>query len=438
MNVEDLMENVRDFFIEKYPGVEKSDYFLAFEPLGTIIDPEDFEDENEENEELKAREQLSIMSDRLPEIGPTYLTGTSQLSEIYEALVKGAAFTGANIEADDKTEYIAKLHDVQSEAVQKFEDGVKQSLETPEGQYLPVFGSPKRWFDPKGPFWMRKSFSAGTDLGTPPPKKKAEKSGIIPLMWRPKLQISAKAVNAIKAPKPTPKGTPKVQFSSAVMMQPMLLNLKAQTAKPAVKPKSRKIQSRAVITSKPVLSKAVMAQKSKSKSKGKKGQLLMQDLSVLKHLQVAERVRLTNSMAQNNKAPAKPVGSDQFTMSFDYCIVQLHRPWYDNTLFLYRKLWYSLAQEAEFFSTGTKDDTNDGVFKCIPTAMILIKNLKLSASWTEEDKKQAKSSIGLGIFNVNDSVFVGNDLVNPGIQIIGWMCEVMPRMPEVADPNIFG
>jgi len=200
---------------------------------------------------------------------------------------------------------------------------------------------------------------------------------------------------------------------------------------------SRTAMSRAVLSAKHAPVKISRAKKGHSVASKSviASNIVLKDLSVLKHLQVAERVRLTNSMAQNNTAPSRPVHSNKFSMSFDYCIVNLHRPWFDSSLFHYRKLWFSLTHDEGYFSSGVKDDTNDGVLKCIPTAMILIKNLKLQASWTEEDKKNAKSSIGLGIFNVNDSVFIGNDLVNPGIQIIGWMCEVLPQMPVLADPN---
>ncbi len=432
MNIEDLMENVHDFFIEKYEGVDKSSSFLSFEPLGTVIDPEDFEHETEEISELQAREQLSIMGDRLPEINPMYLTNTFRLSDVYEDLIKSSQFTGVKINLEDKSKYIAKFSEVRSEVVQKFEDASKSSITTPEGMYLPVYGSPKKWFDPKGSFWMAKSFSAKGPKKTAASKGTKTQKMLVPLMWRPKLEAN---VLEVKGKAKTKQATP---VKKAIALNKLQTQVLAKPVFSKVHFASQPKRNRAALSKKPSPVKVQPKKKPKSvKAKTKlASNFFLNDLSVLKHLQVAERARLTNTMAQNTKVPTEPVHSNEFSMSFEYCIVKLHRPWFDSSLFHYRKLWYSMTHDKGYFSTGAKDETNKGVLKCIPTAMIIIKNLKLTAAWTEDDKKNAKSSVGLGIFNVNDSVFMGNDLVNPGMQIIGWMCQVMPEMPVLNDPNI--
>ena len=46
MDINNLMENVRSFFSEQYKGVEHTESYIALEPLGTTIDPDDFRDEN--------------------------------------------------------------------------------------------------------------------------------------------------------------------------------------------------------------------------------------------------------------------------------------------------------------------------------------------------------------------------------------------------------
>lgn len=162
----------------------------------------------------------------------------------------------------------------------------------------------------------------------------------------------------------------------------------------------------------------------------------LKNLNVLKRFNVADRVKLIGHMVNNDIAPVKPVQSNEFSMSFSYCIVYLDRPWFDTSMFHYTNLWYCLSLKEDYFSTGDKDETNYGVLKCIPSAMVLIKDLKIKAAWTDDDKANAQNSIGLGIFNVNGSEFINNELVTPGMQIIGWMCEVIPRLPAISDPNI--
>ena len=65
----------------------------------------------------------------------------------------------------------------------------------------------------------------------------------------------------------------------------------------------------------------------------------------------------------------------------------------------------------------------------------LNENLSITAQWSEEDKKAATSAYGLGSFNLCNSSFTNNTLTAPGIQIIGWICEVLPELPLYNDEN---
>jgi len=85
-----------------------------------------------------------------------------------------------------------------------------------------------------------------------------------------------------------------------------------------------------------------------------------------------------------------------------------------------------------------KDSSNQGELKCITTAMILVKNLRIRANWSQQDIANAGESISLGFFNVADSqINSKNELINPGIQALGWICEVMPALPSSSDPKLF-
>jgi hypothetical protein len=162
----------------------------------------------------------------------------------------------------------------------------------------------------------------------------------------------------------------------------------------------------------------------------------MRNLNLLNKINFSDRIRVTQELVKDDTANVAPVHSNAFSMSFDYCLVYLQRPWFNTSLFTFSNMWYSLSLQENYFSNGIKDNSNNGILKCIPTAMILIKNLKITAAWTDDDKSNAKNSIGLGVFNLNNSQFIDNALITPGMQIIGWMCEVLPKLPAQGDPNI--
>lgn len=98
-----------------------------------------------------------------------------------------------------------------------------------------------------------------------------------------------------------------------------------------------------------------------------------------------------------------------------------------------------LTEKAGFYSTGEMSSSNNGVMRALPKAIIVIKDLKIKATQrSEDDKRAASSAIGLGAFNISGSTFdaASNSLTAPGIQIIGWGCEVLQKLPYNDDPNI--
>lgn len=449
-NMNNLMENVRDFFTEQYKGVENSNSFLAFEPLGSMIDPNDFVDENDQISEIKAIEQLSILSDRLPQIDNIFLANTSRLSSVYEELIESASFTGVNINLDDKTTYISKFAEVKKDAEFLFNEAKKASISTPEGDYLPVHGIPKKWYDTESSFWVEKSFSAMSKLAnkTPTNETLTGVKKVIPLKWK---------TNFITSPKVLKKSlavnfAPTFKTFQAVQVKGNAARIKPAIVQPATRITRRssrrnfKLNSRRTIKARRVADHRARPtivphrkrkhQDVKAKLKVKNTKTIWKNLKVLQNLNLADRVVLTSNIVKNNTAPEVEVRSDGFSMSFEYGIVHLNRQWFNTAMFHYAKLWYCLSLPENYFSTGTKDLKNTGALKSIPTAMILIKNLKIEAAWIDDDKQTALNSVGLGIFNLTDSNFIDNKLVSSGMQIIGWMCDVLPKLPAMGDPNM--
>jgi hypothetical protein len=155
-------------------------------------------------------------------------------------------------------------------------------------------------------------------------------------------------------------------------------------------------------------------------------------------LPLYQRIGLVRELGKPSNVQSQNVqASSGFELSFSYCMVTLQRPWMLPQVFNLSNIWYSLSEKAGFYSNGELSNTNKGVMRALPKAMIAIKDLTIRASqWSDDDKRAAASAIGFGAFNVTGSTFTSNTLSAPGIQIIGWVCEVLPKLPLNDDTNI--
>jgi hypothetical protein len=132
-------------------------------------------------------------------------------------------------------------------------------------------------------------------------------------------------------------------------------------------------------------------------------------------------------------AKEQDVATDQFGISVDICLVNLHRPWLSDAL-LSLPGWYVPGFAQGEFSNA--DDEEDGPFAVLPTACILVRNLQIKAQWADEDSTAIEQSANLGTFNLFGRSFDRNTatLTVPGMQSIAWVCEPMPLLPPSSAP----
>jgi hypothetical protein len=132
-------------------------------------------------------------------------------------------------------------------------------------------------------------------------------------------------------------------------------------------------------------------------------------------------------------ATPQPTQSDGLSMSFDYCIVRLDRPWLSMD-FLGSPGWYVTGVPAAGLSNGS-DLSGTYPFCAIPTALVAIKSLTVSANWSGGDKTAAQSAVAVGVFSLAGSQFDGQTLSCPGIQIVAWVCTPTPLLPPNSPPT---
>ncbi|MDR2001936.1 MAG: hypothetical protein LBQ74_02800 [Prevotella sp.] len=144
--------------------------------------------------------------------------------------------------------------------------------------------------------------------------------------------------------------------------------------------------------------------------------------------------------------------ADAFSLSAEIAVVQINRPWLNDLIFR-MKGWFLKLQAAGGISNGTLKDNSSNMLPLIPSAFIIARNIAITANWTSEDRSHVENSIstkarvGWGPFAVSGSyshgsssdyfhaTFDGGTLKIPGMQIIGWVNQIVPYSAPLGDDN---
>lgn len=146
--------------------------------------------------------------------------------------------------------------------------------------------------------------------------------------------------------------------------------------------------------------------------------------------------------------------SSNLALSMDFSTVLLQRDWL-NTDWMKSETWYLKGSRAGKISSGTfKNNANDNILPTVPVSMIVGKNIKLTADWSNTTSDYFKKSIssnasvGYGPFSISGhyqqgdenkniaSQFDGKTLTVGGIQILGFVCAVPPKSSPLSDPSM--
>jgi hypothetical protein len=153
---------------------------------------------------------------------------------------------------------------------------------------------------------------------------------------------------------------------------------------------------------------------------------------------MVQRFMVSNGSGNKQDSPVK---TSTVNISFKYCIVNILRPWLYKNILDISKTWYCTGLTEGFFSTGVPTSDNNGKLPSLPVSMIMIKDLSISATFNAGDWEKAKSAVALDSLNIAEADFkdLGNNnhmIESKGVQIIGWICEYLPKFPVISDPNL--
>lgn len=137
--------------------------------------------------------------------------------------------------------------------------------------------------------------------------------------------------------------------------------------------------------------------------------------------------------------------ASDFTLEAELLTVNIKRPWFNPALLSMSSWWVT-----GLGVNGISDGKLGGIMPLIPTAFVVARNVKLTANFSEEDKKfianaiSTKASGGWGPFSISGSYkhgssksefkskLNGGTLEMPGLQVIAWANTLTPPSPSRA------
>ncbi|MCX6305684.1 MAG: hypothetical protein NT040_12045 [Bacteroidetes bacterium] len=141
------------------------------------------------------------------------------------------------------------------------------------------------------------------------------------------------------------------------------------------------------------------------------------------------------------------------SFEFYYKLVGIRRPWMSFHL-LGTKTWNlgNFSPKKGGISNGSKNQPK-AMWPLMPTSFVVVKGIKITASWAKTDWDMMKStlstggSVGIGPFTIGGSYaqshsdehwtssFANGEIVVPGVQIIGWINTIVPYSAPVDMPK---
>lgn len=425
----DLTQLVQDFynyFLNLYHqkatnagGAQSA--FLAFEAIGTPLTPDMFQLQGGMFDKGLVIEQFSMQANRLPHIeGTTIQTHSLLTADGYYGTIldQAAALPSADLGA---------FGAMKSAAQQSFRQAEQFYRTLGGGEYRPVLCTPPDWPMPSGAgAWTTREFKQTEKVttGTPPPPRKIAnwQWRVAPMQLRVALANTRTLQETITVKKPAP-----VTKAMPIALKP------AMTAATAVRRRNLAVAFGGAAPAASVGMAGTIAMRRSPAALGASPAVSSAMLSVARSdvmsLQVKELA---------NQSTPQAVTSKSVSMKFDYCLVTGQRNWV-STPFLLSKAWYVPGTKAGEFADGTSGGDIHNL-DVIPSAAIVVKNLSITADWSQEDRVAlgGNSMTSFGPFSLVGKTYdsVHGVLSNSGMQIVGWIFEVMPVMPPNSDPAL--
>jgi hypothetical protein len=427
LSLESIHKPLNDFFLTRFGTGPDSPVCFRFDKFGSELSDGDFIDHNlpaPGYSPALALERWSDLVNRIPAddsdgMNIVFTTNAIDLAYGIRLLKPAEPFFLPSADEETKNRVIGAFSLLKDFALKRWQ---QLSLESSSGLMLTFSPSPPMpidWYDKSNAGnWTGQSFHI-TEPATPAPPTDAGSR-----LWRMKID-DATLTKVLDATEPAPS-------PGHVLLRAHLI----ESASPTVRP---------LMAVRAVAPVGVVAQPVAPARAGMRAAAM----TPMRHLGVdapvaAKTFQLQDSLRQRvtsvdiskrllinqvlvPQAPTQPVTTPSISISFEYCVIRVSRPWFIDA-FINDTSWCvpTLAK-----GEMTASDKFGATLPLLPIAAVAIRNLSISGNWTAQDVANAATATDFGPFKV-DAAIVNNSLSHAGIQIAGWLLQRMPPLPPNA------
>lgn len=425
LSLNSIYKPLNDFFLNKFKTDEGSPILFRFDKVGSVLSDSDFIDPNHPDLgylPALAMEKFSDLVNHIPvDTGDgvnIFLSADSiDTTYFFRLLTASLPYIPPGIDENAKQSIIVSFSMIKDKS-QKVWDQVKsESITGLMLQYMPSLATPERWYDKSNnDAWASFSFQI-TEKDSEPATSPSAK------LWKLRLDDTA-MLHALQL---TEDDQPQLNVAARVMevkAAPIAARPLAEVARPfAVRTAASHLAVEARVAQ-PLEEEAVAP---RTAAAPKRFILHKNFIQQSKAMSVS-KVLLVSRFIDNN-ATTETAKTKSMSISFDYCLVKIRRPWFVDA-FMNDKSWY-----VPNVPLGQVTSRGPISMSLMPIGLVAIRNLKIeSNNWDPEDVANASVATQFGPFKVAGSI-ENNTLSTTGLQIIGWVLQKMPDLPPNDPPK---
>ncbi|MFI0900012.1 hypothetical protein [Streptomyces sp. NPDC020983] len=386
-----IFDRLNTYFQEKFGMAEGAQTIFRFDKRGSVISDQDFVDPRNPAAgcvPALAVEKFSDLANRIPLVcddgfNVLLTQNSTDQTYFYRLLSPSVPYVPDGADPMSRTVLTDAFNAAKAEALRVWNAATLESLSGMMLAYKPAIATPEGWYDrSRDDIWSNESFEVSDDAAAAPPG--APDSDL----WK---------ITATDPVIPVPAEVPAAPDASDTALHDWLGQLRADP-RPLPLAAEPEQQPAADASSTLVLSP-----------------------SLLDNLDVRDRLLVSDMTA--DQVDTRPLATNAVTISFDYCVVTVRRPWWFDA-FVNGGNWYvpGLAEGALTMEAAP------GNMPFVTTGMVVVRNLVITGSWDPLDIESASRAVGFGPFKVSGGITDGK-LTHPLIQTIGWLLESQPALP---------
>jgi hypothetical protein len=466
LSLETLHQPLSDFFVAKLGAPAGASVQFRFDKLGSVLSDADFIDEAHPDLGFLpglAIEKFSDLVNRVPVDagdGTSVVLSQDSIDDIYNYRLLGPSVPWLPAGVDDvaRESLTQTFMNVKAKGNELWAKLSMASLTGLMLQYKPSLATPESWYDSAAKdVWTSQRFEIEQPAAAPAPPENAR-------LW--KLAVSPEVLGqVIDAVPPAPEVVPETPVAVPVEPQPfpdrsdrvlvrshlsrrlesVLADRVVATPEiPRMRMASRlgpmrvrglagglggplagAVRLRAVDLATEVASAEPIAPITPEPVVADPGPVaVLQPMLLEKRLarfDIRDRLLVKDVVA--DATPTAPATTNKVVVTFDYCIVRVRRPWMLD-VFLDSDGWAIPGVERGALS---KPGAAGGITQ-LPIAMVVVRNLVITANWSADDIATSDSATAFGPFKIDGGVVDGS-LTHPSVQTIGWLLDQLPPLP---------